>query len=213
MAALSAEQRLDAVTMYRSGKSAQQIAAHFNVSIGAVYYALRKQDEPRRSHAEANGLAFESKASSYQIKPQLSQEDESLKLAAVMLYWAEGCKLGKQIDFTNSEPEMVLLFRRFLSEICGVDEQRIRCSIYCYEGQDIGKLTSFWSCFLRIPLTQFTKPYIKKAAVPGPRGPRMVYGLVHIRYCDKKLLRQILDWIEEYKLESVGGRVVNCTRL
>lgn len=132
-----------------------------------------------------------------------------------MLYWAEGYKAGKQtaIDFANSDPDMAAVFVRFLREICGVESKKVRCSLYCYEGQDIDALTAYWSRLLGVPLPQFTKPYIKRAAAPGPRGPRMTHGLVHVRYCDKKLLRQILDWIDEYRRESVGGGVVNRTTL
>ena len=82
--------------------------------------------------------------------------------------------------------------------------------MYLYEGQDIEEMKSFWSNFLSIPKEQFTKPYIKKKdAHVSIRGPRMIHGLVHIKYSDKKLLEQVLVWIQEYKQKCVGGGVVN----
>ncbi len=206
---LSAGQRIQAANLYRSGLSVQQVADHFGVTLDATFYALRKLGVPRRTAQESNRIRFENKPLSYSIKDYLTQEEEDLKLAAVMLYWAEGYKVGKTIDFTNSDPDMVIIFRRFLREICRVDESRIRASLYCYEGQDIESLHVFWSELLGIPRSQFIKPYIK-AAAPGPRGPRMIHGLVHVRYCDTKLLTQILRWIDEYRQKCVGGRVVNC---
>lgn len=211
MAALTPEDQELAARLYLSGKSARQVAEHFGVSLNATFYALRRRNVARRTPQESNRIQFESKAPSFCIKEGLTPQEERLKLAAVMLYWAEGYKAGKMqtVDFTNSDPDMALVFIRFLRRVCGVDEQKLRCSIYCYEGQNVATLTRFWSVLLDIPAVQFNKPYVKKAAKPGPRGPRMTHGLVHIRYCDKKLLRQILDWIEEYKLECVGGGVVN----
>ncbi len=199
VAALSPKQQQEAARLYRTGLSAQQVADHFGVSIHAAYYTLRSLDVPRRSAQETNSIRFEAKPLSYNLKTKLSKIEERLKEAAIMLYWAEGYKVGAHsIDFANSDPKMALIFRRFLSEICRVDEKRVRGHLYCYEGQDIKALTRYWSQLLSIPEQQFIKPYVKKAASPGPRGPRMLHGLVHIVYCDTKLLRQILTWIEEY---------------
>ncbi len=210
MASLTLEEQTQAIEMYSSKMSMQSVADHFGVSLGAVLYTLRHNRIPRRKPSENSAILFENKPLSYNLKEDLSREEQDLKLSAVMLYWAEGYKVGKSgIDFANSDPEMALIFRKFLSEICRVDEERIRCSIYCYEGQDVKALHEFWSNLLTVPQNQFIKPYIKEAAAPGPRGPRMLHGLVHIRYSDKKLLRQILVWIEEYKQKCVGIQAVN----
>ncbi len=163
MATLSLENQHTAVQLYLSGKSARQVAEHFAVRIDAIYYALRRQNIPRRSVQESN-----------------------------------------TIDFANSDPGMAVIFIKFLRDICGVTEDRIRCSLYCYEGQDIPALTTFWSTLLDVPENRFTKPYIKKGDT-GVRGPRMIHGLVHVRYCDKKLLSQVLQWIQEYCAKCVGG--------
>lgn len=210
-AALSLTQQHEAIALYEGGLSAQQVADRLGVGIGAVYYPLRRFKVTRRSAQESNRIRFEAKPLTYTLKERLTTGEEKLKLAAVMLYWAEGYKVGRQqtIDFANSEPDMALLFITFLRKICGVDESKLRGHLYLYEGQDIQALRGFWSELLSLPEEQFIKPYVKKAAVPGPRGPRMTHGLVHVRYCDKKLLRQILRWIDEYRRECVGGGVVN----
>lgn len=213
-AALSPKQQEEAARLYRSGLSAQQVADHFKVSLDASYYALRHLKVKRRTAKETNQIRFEAKPLSYNLKEKLTKAEERLKFAAMMLYWAEGYKVGKNtIDFANSDPQMALIFKCFLSRICRVDEKRIRGHIYCYEGQDVKEVTRYWSRLLLIPEKQFTKPYVKKATALGPRGPRMLHGLVHIVYCDKKLLRQILKWIEEYCQECVGTQVVYEGRL
>lgn len=207
-AALTPERQKEAAELYLGGLSVQQVGDKLGVSIDAAMYALRRQKVARRTSQETNRIRFEAKSLSYDIKKKLTLVEERLKLAAVILYWAEGYKIGKSgLDFANSDPDTVVIFKRFLSEICRVDKDRLRCALYCYEGQDIAKITTFWSTLLNIPEAQFTKPYIKNAA-PGPRGPRMVHGLVHLRYYDTKLLRQVLAWIDEYRLESVGIQVV-----
>lgn len=125
-------------------------------------------------------------------------------MVAIMLYWAEGYKAGKgTVDFANSDPDMVVIFGKFLSEICRVDKERIRLHLYAYEGQNIKNLKKFWANMLGLSKQAFVKPYIKKAATPGPRGPRMLHGLVHVRYSDKKLFEQIIRWIDEYRGEML----------
>ena len=210
MTTLTPEQEIKVARLYLSGFSAQQIADELSVSLKIIFGSLKRQEISRRTSRESNHIRYEAKPLSYHIKHELNLEKENLKLSAVMLYWAEGYKVGEHgIDFANSDPEMAFLFRRFLTEICGIDERRLRCFVYCYEGQDIEKLINFWSELLEVPKTQFTKPYIKKAA-SGVQGPRMIYGLVHLRYSDRKLLRQVLLWIDEYKQKiCVGGGVVN----
>ncbi len=62
----------------------------------------------------------------------------------------------------------------------------------------IKELTNFWSKLTKIPIKQFTKPYIREDfKKEGIR--KMNYGLIHIRYADKKLLISIKDLISFYK--------------
>ncbi|MBP6860637.1 MAG: hypothetical protein KBC38_03705 [Candidatus Pacebacteria bacterium] len=213
VASLTPERQREAVRLYESGLSAQQTADQLGTSLDAVFYALRKLKVPRRSIHESNRIRFERSPLSYSLKAELTDKEERLKIAAVMLYWAEGYKIGATIDFANSDPEMAALFMQFLVRICGVNRARVRCHLYCYEGQDVDSLTAFWSKLLDVPQSQFIKPYINRKLQPGPRGPRMIHGLIHICYCDKRLLTQILNWIAEYSQECVGGGAVNRTGL
>ena len=204
-AALSPTQQEKAARLYRSGMSAQQIADYFGVSIHAAYYTLRRLHVPRRSARETNAIRFEAKQLSYRLKTKLTRGEEQLKTAAIMLYWAEGYKAGatSTVDFANSDPDMICVFWKFLSSICQVDPKRVRLHLYAYEGQDISALKRYWGRLLKLPVHHFGKPYVKKGSV-GPRGPRMARGLIHIRYSDKKLFRQMLAWIDEYRAEMVG---------
>jgi hypothetical protein len=180
--------------------SAKEIAQHLHVQLDAVYYFLRRHRVPRRSGSESSRIKFDKKASSYDIKKVLTVDEERLRLSAVLLYWCEGYKTEKSsgVDFANSDLHMVLLFLRFLREVCRVDETRIKVLLYCHDESAIEKLVHYWSDNLYIPKGQFTKPYVMQSHNLEKKH-KMPYGLVHIRYYDKKLLWQILEWIEEYK--------------
>jgi predicted DNA-binding protein YlxM (UPF0122 family) len=121
--ASSLTQRENIAQLYRTGLSAREIAEKTNTGIDAVYYTLRLLKVARRSHSENSKTRFARKPLSYHIKTSLSQSEELLKTASIMLYWAEGYKVGDMttIDFANSDPAMALIFTKFLREICRVD--------------------------------------------------------------------------------------------
>lgn len=187
---------------YNKGLSARKIGEIFGRSTWNIYKFMRRNGLARRPPVETNRIIFERKELSFKIKDPLSAEDEKLKTAGVMLYWAEGHKNknnkhGGTVDFANSEPEMVKVFLKFLRIICGVDENRLRANFYCFADQDAELLKQYWSELTKIPINQFTKPYIKQDFSAEKAG-KMKHGLIHIVYSDKKLFRQITNWISEY---------------
>lgn len=190
---------------YKKELSAPQISKKLGVCIDAVYYFMRKHILPRRNFSEQNKIRFERKKPSFKIKKNLTQNDEFLKIAGILLYWCEGSQWEKecQVDFANSNPKMILLFLKFLRKICGIDERKFRVLLYCYSNQNPKKLIKFWSDLSNIPKSQFTKPYIREDFRLEKSG-KMKYGLVHIRYLDKKLLILLREWIEQYTNQILG---------
>ncbi len=201
MATLQTKEIQKVKNLYLSTQcSAREIAEILECSIDAVYYAMRQNDIVRRKPSLNSKIRFDRKPLSYTLKKIRTKQDEALKIAGVMLYWAEGYKTEKSggIDFANSDAEMQKIFIRFLRSICGVDEKRIRVYLYTHHKSKQARQIAYWSKILCIHSSQFTKPYIKQDKGLDKKD-KMPYGLVHIRYADKKLLRQILIWIDEYK--------------
>lgn len=188
---------------YRKKLSAFEIGEIIDRNESTIYKFMIRRNLSRRTFEQANEIKFDKKPLTFSLKQSLSSEEEKLKVAGIMLYWAEGAKISlttagsKIVDFANSSPKMIEIFLRFLREICGIDEERLKVYLYCYADQNVDKLKLYWSKITRIPLSRFTKPYVRKDFKPEKRG-KMKYGLVHIRYGDKKLLLQIEKWIKEY---------------
>lgn len=178
----------------------KEIASKLGVSIDAVCYFMRKYKLPRRTYSEEAKIRFKNKAVTFKIASTLHGDMEYLRQAGVMLYWCEGAKYGKNtgIDFANSDPQMLTVFMSFLRNICGVDEKRLRVYLYCYANQEPEKCIEYWSKVLTIPVSQFTKPYVRQDFNIEKTG-KMPQGMVHIRYSDKKLYSILMQWLEEYK--------------
>lgn len=178
--------------------TAKTIAKELGISLWSLYNFMEQNNIPRRSYSEANYVANKHKPI-FQIKQNLNIAEQKLKIAGVMLYWAEGTLRGKgtTVDFANSNSQMIKIFLKFLRNICGVNEQRLRVYLYCHSYCDVEKIKEYWHKITRIPLSQFTKPYIREGS-SNLSDRKLLYGLVHIRYNDKRLLDIIKNWINEY---------------
>lgn len=184
---------------YNQKLSAKEIGKRLNVSQDVIYDFMRKYDLPRRSHSENDKIIFDRKPLTFKIKKKLTSQEKDLKLASLMLYWAEGHKAKKEdkIDFANSDVRMIKIFVKFLNKICQVNKSKLRVYLYCYSNQNVEALKKFWSKETKIPLKQFSKPYVRKD-FKMKNNRQMKYGLAHIRYFDTKLFRQIALWTNEY---------------
>ncbi len=187
---------------YQEQYSQRVVAEKLGVSIDAVVYFMRKHNLKRRTLKEDSAVRFKNKPLSYCIKKNLTAKEQALKIIGITLYWGEGYKTEKSngIDLANSDVAMVLVFLQFLRKICHVNESRLRVLLYCYSNQNHKSLVNFWSKATKIPVKQFTKPYVRKD-FNYAKMDRMPNGMVHIRYADKKLLAVIKGWIEECKIQ------------
>jgi transcriptional regulator with XRE-family HTH domain len=191
---------------YEKEYSMREVSARLGVPQNAVLHFMRKHNLPRRSFSEANAALFRRKEPSFRTRIHLSTFRRELRIAGAMLYWGEGHKSdsGSVIDFTNSDPVMIIVFLNFLRGVYKLDERKFRVLLYCYADQDVEELKRFWSELTNIPQAQFIKPYIRTDF--RKNGRKMKHGLVHIRYIDKKLLWAVKGLITEY--QSKFGQVV-----
>lgn len=176
--------------LYQGGLTGPEISLRINVSVKQVYDSLRRQNIPRKSIVEQNRLRFRRSPLSFNFKEKLSLKERDLLVAGLMLYYGEGAKTGHTVDFANSDPMLLRVFLKFLKDICGVDEKKLRFYLYCFSDQDSQSLIRFWCSHLSVKRGQFTKPYVRSTLNRGKRT--MTNGVLHIRYSDKRLLEKIL---------------------
>lgn len=177
------------------------IAKQLGVSQDSTYYFFRKHKIERRPAAEDRAIRFARKPLSFYKQNLDTVELKELAAIGAMLYWGEGYKGSIEkpadtVDFANSDPQMISVFLNFLRTVYRPDEKRFRIYLYCYSDQDVGELIDFWTGRTGIPRSQVIKPYVRSDFREG--GRKMRYGLIHIRYSDKKLLLDIKDMIEYY---------------
>ena len=134
-------------------------------------------------------------------------------LIGIALYWAEGHKekiKSSNVRFTNSDPQMIKLFLRWLQKICKISKKDIFCEIYLHETatkreQEIRK---YWSKITNFPLVQFQKIRWKKNKINTKRKNigKDYRGLLRITVRKStNLNRKITGWIE-----GICKKVLRC---
>ena len=139
----------------------------------------------------------------------LSRRD--VLLIGLALYWAEGHKRlivkdGKKrtyhpIALTNSDPGIVKIFIRFLSEILDVKPRDIKAELRLFEHQDAERAIHFWSNVTGIPRENFRKPYYGISISSRGKRPyhRLEHGIIRIVLAKTELFHKVLGGIEGIK--------------
>jgi hypothetical protein len=72
-----------------------------------------------------------------------------------------------------------------------IPRSKLRILLHLYSDMDIKQETLFWSKSLRIPLGQFTKPYIKRTTREGLSYKSFGHGTCNLVCCDSALAEKI----------------------
>lgn len=128
---------------------------------------------------------------------------KGLWLIGIALYWGEGEKekeyrSGTKLGFSNSDPKMVLLYVKWLKEICTVLPSNILYDIYIHETGNFKKAKKFWRNLLSLPKNKI-RTYFKHNKIKKIRknSKKDYYGLMRIQVKKStNLNRKVTGWIE-----------------
>ncbi len=131
-----------------------------------------------------------------------SLSKRELLLIGATLYWGEGTKAEnansqKVIAFTNSDPEMIATFLKFVREIWNVKEEKIRAGIHIYKSIDPDKARQYWSKVTSLPPDRF---YIVNQVSRASQGKRpynlLPYGTAVIKIGNRLLFHEVKGMIQ-----------------
>jgi hypothetical protein len=207
--------RIEARTLRQDGISVREIAVRLGVSKGSVSLWVRdiqlseeqvhQLKQQQRSYAAQNAGAQANRAKHEEIRQGYQEagrakakEGRPLHLAGCMLYWAEGAKDRSQLYFVNSDPNMMMLFVRFLREELGVTDEALHIRIHCHtnEREEMRRVEQYWISLLRLMPTSLGKTMHK-------RGSDIVHntlpnGICGVRVHSTELVQHIFGAIQEY---------------
>lgn len=90
--------------------------------------------------------------------------DREFLIAGLALYWGEGYKKGRRLQFCNSDPKMIKFLLLWLQKCFSINSLDIRCRIginYIHAKRE-NIVKNYWTELTKIPLTQFTRTSFKK---------------------------------------------------
>lgn len=181
-------------------RSMQEIADDLAVNLKTVQYWMEKHQVKRRSQSEATYVKRNPNGDPFKIKENLTDREKTLFHLALGLYLGEGRKhVGvQQVSLGNSDPFIIRVFLKFLREICGVNEKKIRLELNIYDDVSLKTAFEYWSFVTELPHTNFSKPVVRKARQGGSYKRWSRYGTLSVAFCNTKLLKIILAWCEKY---------------
>lgn len=135
-------------------------------------------------------LQIQKEAARFIRKMKLLKNKNLSKLMTAVLFWCEGSKRNiSEVRFTNSDSKLVQVFLYALRNAFRIDESRFRALIHLHEYHNKDRQHHFWSTMTGIPLSQFTKPYMKPHT--GIRKRDDYQGCISIRYADAKIAKEL----------------------
>ncbi|MDO8514908.1 MAG: hypothetical protein Q7S14_00260 [bacterium] len=132
----------------------------------------------------------------------ISQRD--LLLIGTTIYWAEGAKqkegvnVSQCVDFSNSDPNMVLIFIKWLKECCNVSENELKFALCIHKSKDldINNEMKWWKSYLGIDRNLLIKIRYKKDNFGTRRHFMDYHGQFIVKVCKStKLNRRISGWV------------------
>jgi hypothetical protein len=119
-----------------------------------------------------------------------------------MLYWAEGSRSRNSIRFTNSDPEMIRFFLRFLRVYFGVPDAKVRvtCNLFADHLERRQEVERFWLETLQLPRSCLCKSTVNTYSKYSQKKRRnkLPFGTCRIAVHDTQLTQHIYGAIQEY---------------
>jgi transcriptional regulator with XRE-family HTH domain len=201
------------------GLPINEIARRLGVSKGSVSHWVRdveltaeQQDKLRRmnpaynrqlSGARSNAARHHAKRIAAQESGRaLAQQGDPLHVAGCMLYWAEGSRDRNRIRFTNSDPEMVRFFARFLKTYFCVREEDIRvtCNLFPDHVERQRQIEGFWLDVVGVPETSLCRSTVNTYSKYSKkkRQNKLPYGTCRVTVNRTRIVQSIYGSIQEY---------------
>ena len=106
-----------------------------------------KRFEAQRAGSQANVTKQRVLRQQYQEEGRAKAREGNLQHSqGCMLYWAEGKKSRHNLTFSNSDPDMMVMFLKFLRESLNVSEEKVTFRIHCYLGNNLllEEIEDYW---------------------------------------------------------------------
>ena len=179
-------------------RSMMEIAQELQTTHATILYWLKRYQIPRRSWSESTYVKLNPHGDPFLIPTRLTEKQQTLLVAGLLLYWAEGAKANKEaVQLGNLDGRMLQVFARFLREVCRIDERRLKVYVRVHKQFSLSTAHRYWSRLLQLPSSQVRVYYhTDKRSKANRQWSR--YGLAVLVFSSTKLRAWLDRAIERY---------------
>jgi len=151
--------------------------------------AMRENGQRKHQQAERRREAIR-EAARLEVDTLLN---DPLWIAGVVAYWSEGAKTSNELRFSNSDPDLVLLFIAWARRCHGIED--FSAKLHLHSGQREDERVTYWSRVTGIDAARFGKTFFKPEGT-GHRKRRLYNGTITVRASrSTSALQRTLGWI------------------
>lgn len=190
----------------KEGLSCRAIGQKLQVSDGTIGRWCKDILINTKQLIKAEETRNKIKTSEVEFLQTLLLDQDLAKLSVSLLYWCEGTKYpqSKAVSFSNSDPNMIVLFVKLLRESFPLEEKKFKIHLQLHSTHDKKKMFEYWSDLLDIPENQFWVPTITEAKNKMKRQD--YFGTCTVRYHDYTILLKMIGIYEIYMERWLSGR-------
>ena len=210
-------EREQALEMRADGRSVVEIASALGVARSTASVWVRDvplTDEQRATllrrsvryegrwkGAAANAAKARARRRAYQREgARRAAGGSALYVAGCMLFWAEGDKCRHSVRISNSDPELLAFFVRFLREEFGVRSEQIAisCNLFADHLDRLAEVEQFWLDVLALSRTSLRKSIVNRYSKYSQkkRRNRLPYGTCRVSVHSTRIAQTIYGSIQ-----------------
>lgn len=134
---------------------------------------------------------------SNQKKKLLPLTKQELLIAGLFLYLGEGSKSRRSlIQMTNSDPSIIKFSLFWMTQILGINRDKLRVQLHLYKDMGIKSEINFWLKVTGLKREQIIKPYIKKTSSLKINHPSFGHGTCSLYTCNAVIKDEIMAGIK-----------------
>jgi hypothetical protein len=127
---------------------------------------------------------------------------DPLHVQGCMLYWAEGSKSRNVAALTNSDPDLLAVFVRFLRQCFSVPDSKLAVYVNCHVGNglEVADIETWWLERLDLPRSCLRAATVNRPSTASlrRRGRILPYGTARVSAYSVRVVQSIYGAIQEY---------------
>ena len=211
--------------MRKEGASYSQIKEKLKVSKSSLSLWLHNMPLPEKRLRElrdhnavrierfSNTMRLKRESRWAEVRERVAKDigklsERELLIAGLFLYWGEGGKTElTSTSLSNTDSAMIRFFMKWMKSL-GVPRDRLRVRVHLYADMNIRAELKYWSTTLGLPLSSFTKPYVKTSNRSGLSYPqKFTHGTCNVLYHNRDVSEYVLMALDCIRSEFMGEGV------